>query len=319
MVIYTDKNKLPLGELRKYSIDLDIGNENDFELQMNLKNNCMTEQSIWYVDGTEYGGIVDAIKIDTEKEIVYYSGRSWRGILQKKILCVDAGKDYYTVSGDANDILREIIKKIDLFDFFNVPSIKSNIIIQNYQFERYIDAYTGIKKMLEKVKAKILITMKNGMVNIEAVPIMDLSEKYEYSDDYGMKVIMETNQGGVNHLICLGGGELKDRVIIHLYVDNLGNIGKTQHFTGLQEITETYDYGNSELESELEANGIEKLEDLKSRNSISAVFEKLDVTVGDIVGGKNRITKIELKETVNAEIIKIKNDTMSITYKVGEK
>lgn len=319
-VMYTDVNRLPQGSLEKYSVDLEFGGDNDFELQMNIKNHCMTAGCIWYVRDEEYGGIVDDVKVDTEKSKVYYSGRSWRGILEKKVIRPDAGKDYLTVSGDANDILALLIKRCDLVDLFAVPGISSGIQISNYQFPRYIDAYSGIVKMLSSVGAKLKIVYddKESCVNISVVQIEDLSEKYEYSDDYGMKIIIEKKTGGVNHLICLGAGELAARTVIDLYVNKTGEITEKQAYFGEYEIAETYDYGNSESATELKEKGIEHLKELKSSDSVSASFSKLDVDIGDIVGGRNRATGIVLKEQVTQEIVKIKNGIETITYKVGE-
>lgn len=319
-VMYTDVNRLPQGSLEKYSVDLELGGNNDFELQMNVKNHCMSAGCIWYVKDEEYGGIVDDVKVDTEKSKVYYSGRSWRGVLEKKVIRPDTGKDYLTVSGDVHDILALLIKRCDLVDMFAVPDTSSGIQISNYQFPRYIDAYSGIVKMLSAVgaKLKIIYNDKDSCVNISAVPISDLSEKYEYSDDYGMKIIIEKKTGGVNHLICLGAGELAARTVIDLYVDNTGAITEKQAYFGEYEIAETYDYGNSESATELKEKGIEHLKELKSSDSVSASFSKLDVDIGDIVGGRNRATGIVLKEPVTQEIVKIKNGIETITYKVGE-
>ena len=320
-VMYTDANRLPQGSLEKYSIDLELGGDNDFEAQMNVRNHCMSSGCIWYIKDEEYGGIVDNVKVDTEKSKVYYSGRSWRGILEKKVIRPDTGKDYLVVSGDANDILALLIRRCDLVDLFAVPGTSSGIQISNYQFPRYVDAYSGIVKMLSSVGAKLKIVYndKDSCVNISAVQIEDLSKKYEYSDDYGMKIIIEKKTGGVNHLICLGAGELAARTVIDLYVDKTGAITEKQAYFGEYEIAETYDYGNSESATELKEKGIEHLKELKSSDSVSASFSKLDVDIGDIVGGRNRATGILLKEQVTQEIVKIKNGIETITYKVGEK
>lgn len=293
MVIYTDSNRLPQGELHNYSIDLDIGKDNDFQIGMNLKNHCMSHGSIWYVENTEYGGIVDDVKIDTKKNTVYYSGRAFRGILEKKIIEPESGQDYYTVSGDANRILEQLIEKVGLSDLFIVPTDDAGIKISNNQFERYTDMYAGVQKMLSSVNAKLVcIATEETKVQIRANQIEDLSEKYEYSDDYGMQVIFEQNRGGVNHLMCLGGGELAERTVVHLYVDNYGNVGDTQYYKGVSEITEIYEYGNIESDEELRKQGIQKLNELKNRDSLTAQFDKLDVDIGDIVGGKNRQTGV---------------------------
>ena len=320
-VMYTDANRLPQGSLEKYSIDLELGGDNDFEAQMNVRNHCRSSGCIWYIKDEEYGGIVDNVKVDTEKSKVYYSGRSWRGILEKKVIRPDTGKDYLVVSGDANDILALLIRRCDLVDLFAVPGTSSGIQISNYQFPRYVDAYSGIVKMLSSVGAKLKIVYndKDSCVNISAVQIEDLSKKYEYSDDYGMKIIIEKKTGGVNHLICLGAGELAARTVIDLYVDKTGEITEKQSYFGEYEIAETYDYGNSESVAELKEKGIEHLKELKSSDSVSASFSKLDVDIGDIVGGRNRATGILLKEQVTQEIVKIKNGIETITYKVGEK
>lgn len=317
-VEYTDVNRIKEGALKYYNCDLEIGGKNDFEINMNIKNDCMVEGSLWYVNDTEYGGIVDKIRIDTEKETVTYCGRSWRGILQKKIIRPEKGQDYYTVSGDANNILRKVITDIDLIDLFSVPGHKTGIDIV-YQFDRYCDAYSGLTKMLLKNNLKLQIRMINDVLTIEAVHILDLSEKYEYSDDYGMKVILENDSSGINHLICLGRGELAQRTVVDLYVDAEGNIGDKQVFFHEKEIAKTFDYSNSTTEEELKEKGIENLEKNKSKNTISATFQKLDVDVGDLVGGKNRLTGRTVKETVTKEIVKIKNGIETITYKVGEK
>lgn len=318
-VMYTDVNRLPQGSLEKYSIDLELGGDNNFELQMNVRNHCMSAGCIWYVENEEYGGIVDDVKVDTDKSKVYYSGRSWRGILEKKVIRPDTGKDYLTVSGDANDILALLIKRCDLVDLFAVVKT-SGIQISNYQFDRYVDVYSGIIKMLSAVNAKlkIIYNEKESFVNIEAVPVEDLSDKYEYSDDYGMKIIIEQKNSGVNHLICLGSGDLAARIVIDLYVGKDGEISENQAYFGEYEIAEIYDYGNSESSSELKEKGIEKLKELKSSDSVSASFQKLDVDIGDIVGGRNRATGIILKEPITQEIVKIKNDIVTITYKVGD-
>ena len=95
-------------------------------------------------------------------------------------------------------------------------------------------------------------------------------------------------------------------------------ISEKQAYFGEYEIAETYDYGNSESATELKEKGIEHLKELKSSDSVSASFSKLDVDIGDIVGGRNRATGIVLKEPVTQEIVKIKNGIETITYKVGE-
>ena len=73
-----------------------------------------------------------------------------------------------------------------------------------------------------------------------------------------------------------------------------------------------------ESDEELRSQGVEKLKELKNSDSLTAQFDRLDVDIGDIVGGKNRQTGVAMKEIINSEIVKIENDRYTVTYKVGD-
>ena len=114
---------------------------------------------------TEYGGRDDdGVCVDTGKETVTYSGRTWQGILSKKIVCPDDGQDYLVLSGDANEVLGFLIQRIGVGDLFETPSEKAGITITSYQMDRYIDAYTGMRKMLKCAGAKLVMYYREGKV-----------------------------------------------------------------------------------------------------------------------------------------------------------
>ncbi len=318
-VMYTDKNRIPLGTLKHYSIDLENSDSRkDFEIEMNLPDGEMEKGSIWYVEGEEYGGIVDKRTVNTETNIVTYYGRSWRGILQKKIIRPDKGQDYLTLSGDANAVIRTLLQRAGISRLMSVPDEVSGFEIKQNRFDRYTTMYAGITKMLTAVGARLHFEYSYDRVIVSAVAVEDLSDRYEYSDDYGMSIIMSEDMSGINHLICLGSGELSERQVIDLYVDKDGKISTTQYYYGLNEIEEIYDYSSVESMDALRIGGIEKLGELKSSDSISAKFKKLDVEIGDIVGGKNRLTGITVKETITKEIVNIDNDILTVNYGIGE-
>ena len=60
---------------------------------------------------------------------------------------------------------------------------------------------------------------------------------------------MVLDKMGINHLICLGLGELKNRTVIHLYADANGVISRTQTQFGSDEVTNVYDYAGAETEN----------------------------------------------------------------------
>ena len=118
-LIYTDPNLNDVGTLSDYSADLDLCGEKDFELECN--EFVMQKGSVWYVEDTEFGGIVDGYDTNSKEQVVKYIGRSWRGILASKI--VYEGEE--TVVNDPNDsdntllVTRQFSYKGQIKDIFN--------------------------------------------------------------------------------------------------------------------------------------------------------------------------------------------------------
>lgn len=312
--------------------DIEIGDTNTFELVF-LKDEWVNSDiypnmDYFFVSGSEIGGRCKKIKVLTEKSQVKISGYTWRGNLAKKIIKPPEGEAYRVVSGDANEILRSLIN--DRFSgLILASSEESGFAIKSYQFSRYCTMLDGINAMLSSVGAKLQIiyisskevggTIEKGYVEVSAVPINDYSESVEFSDEGRIHLTATDDQTGVNHLICLGKGELTERTVIDLYVDSQGNISTEQHYYGLDEIAQTYDYSSVESEEELYKSGVEKLKELRSNQSIEMSPEDIDVELDDIVGGKESITGIEMSVKIKRIIYKINtNGTLSKEYKVGD-
>ena len=86
----------------------------------------------------------------------------------------------------------------------------------------------------------------------------------------------EDNKGGINHLICLGSGELSARQVIDLYVDANGNIGTTQHYFGTDEIVDIFDYPNAESLQEL-TDKDQKITELTNSQSVEVNIEDMEL------------------------------------------
>ena len=319
-LIYTNKNREDVGVLKDYTFDLAFGSdENDFELTLDISSHCCEPDCFIYVDGTEYGGIIDKMNIATRDNKLVYKGRTWHGILASKIITPDDGVAYLTVSGEANEVIGSLLERLGLTDLFEASKEQSGLTINNYAFNRYTDAYSGFSKMLTTVSGKLKFTFKTDKVVISACPIVDYSQDEQFDNDQ-VEMDIEKTGNTVNHLICLGKGNLTERQIVHLYVDDKGNIGETQTFTGLQEVTSVYDYPNVESLDELKKNGIEKLKGYATEDKVKMNFtaEETIYDIGDIVGAKEIITGIVAIEKITKKIVTIKQGLVNIQYKVGE-
>lgn len=264
---YADENGIDQGEILDWTLDMAYGpvssGENNFEIEVGLRVHCCKEDYRIYIEGTEYGGIVDAISPDTEKKTVTYSGRTWHGILENKIIEPPEDEDYLVLYGDANDILRELLGKLNLEDIFFVPQVKSGIEIVAYQMPRYETAYTGICNMLFEECAKLKMEYIEGLVSLTAEPLIDYSQDEEFNSE-DLIINMKKKYNTVNHKICAGQGDLAERYVIHIFTDENGGIQtyakkenpvcdedyildkSRQVLFGTKEMVEFYDYGNAQ-------------------------------------------------------------------------
>lgn len=264
-LIYADENRIDQGVMDAYELDMAYGSdENNFTCTIDRGSHCCTEGFFLYVEGEEYGGIVDKVKVNTEKDEITYSGRTWHGILEKKIICPEDGQDYAVFDGEANKVLQTIIDRIDLGDLFEASTEDTGIQIQAFQMDRYIDAYTGICKMLKDADAKLNIIWKNKKVVLSAQLRQDYSQDEEFNTAQ-VDFTIEKNYRPVNHIICLGQGDLKNRAVIHLFCDENGGIqpyatkdiplqdsdyilGTSRKvMDGEDEVVEILDYPNAEI------------------------------------------------------------------------
>lgn len=305
-------------------IDFAVGKENDFEVKIR-RDSWRKEYAfgnVLYIPGTEYGGIIGEISTNTSLGTISIVGRTWRGMLDKKIIVPPSGEDYATVTGEINQVLSKLISG-QFGNYFVVSQEHTGVSVSNYQFERYCTLLSGSTKMLKSVGYKLHIKYvqqedgQPGYVELSAVPIVDYSGEIELSQDSQLNFSFKNNRNGVNHLICLGKGELQERQVVDLYVQKDGSIGTTPYYTGIQEVAETYEDTSSES-AELQEKGTEKLRELMNSTTFSMDVESLgiDVEIGDIVGGRDYLTGLYAKKPIKSKIYKVTGGKESLEYEI---
>ena len=315
-LIYMNSSMQDIGVIKAYNFDLAFGSdENNFELKVGVNDHCCEAGYYVYIEGTEYGGIIDAVASDTAAEEVTYTGRTWHGILNSKVLCPDSGQDYLTLNGNANTVLSTLISRMGLTSIFAASSDASDLTISSYKMERYITGYDGIRKMLNSVNGKLVMSYNGTKVILSAVPIVDYTDAGVIDSDIMSFSVKKTSRK-VNHLICLGQGELKDRTVVHLYADTSGSISQSQTLTGLDEYSAVYDYSSAKTTEDLIKAGSEQLAELQKQDDLSvSLSEGEDVfDVGDIVGAVDNVTGIAISVPISKKIISIQNDYLSAAY-----
>ena len=306
-----------------FDFDFDLGGENDFQIKLTYASwdDRLTIGARVYVPGTEFGGIIKKISSATNTGNIFLDGFSWRGYLAHRIIRPAAGQDYRIVSGELNAIISELVD----IPYFVVSGFNTGVTVSNYQFNRYVTVLEGIESMLSSVGYRLNIeyiqTQTGGYVSIGAVPAGQYGDTVEYSQDSLIDFSSTDDQMGVNHLVCLGTGELKDRIVIDLYADEEGNISESQTITGIDEITEVYDSSGAERETLLES-GKDRLKELLNKKSFTSEIKEVrnELFIGDIVTGSDYITGNTVTKPIVQKLVKRENGNLSIDYKIeGEK
>ena len=320
-LVYMNASKEDINVLKDYTIDPAYGeSENDFECQVNINNNVCEAGYYLYFEGEEYGGIIDSVEVDTASETVIYKGRTWHGILNSKVLQPDINQDYLIVNGEANTVINELISRMGLSALFRVSSASSGVNISNYKMNRYIEGYTGILKMLKEANGKLNVKFKGGFVELSASPLIDYSQDEQFDTDQ-ISFKIQQNFKPINHVICLGKGDLKDRRVIHVYSDLLGNISGTQTLTGINEICTIYENSSTESDDELIKGGVDIIEKSFASNSVDFSFDSNEerFDVNDIIGAKELVTGVVVKAFISKKVVKLDKYSTSISYECSGK
>ena len=321
--IVTDKYGQDKGYVEHCGAEFNVGQDNDFEIKIQNKlfqDDRHRKSCRVFAEDTEYGGLIRNINPVTEDHIVKLTGPTWRGILNQR--AINPGSNtYITLRGEANAVLSQYIVSLGLSEIYTVSSSNSGITL-NYQVplqSMLLDAFTAA---LDAVGARLDIKYKlgepngKGYVFLEVKPVVDHSETIEISEDGNVKLDILDYQNGVNHLICYGKGELSARQRVDLYAWPDGSVQKTAYYTGMDLIEQYYEDTSAETVQELEESGREKFPDLMNYKQLKISVSDMDLELGDIVGGRERITGIYMTSPVVRKIVSVTGKgRVSIDYK----
>lgn len=286
-VIWADRYGREQGYVGKVAGDFTIGTDNTFALKVESSTG-IAQDCYLMIDGSEYGGIVDGVEIDTSKDYVTLSGRTWHGLLATQLIVPDPGQLHHTVSGDLNAVLGALVERLGLSSRMAAESRPSGLSVAGWKFSRAsaeMDAYTGIRTMLRSAGAKLRIRYDAGLRRavLSAVPRGDYTS--DGLDGERVDFVLRRTRP-VNHLHCLGEGEGLDRVVVDLYADEQGNVSKRQTIFGEAHREEAFE-SSSAGEAELEEDGAKRLREMQAEMSTCGLSGADDgrYDIDDIVGG----------------------------------
>ena len=318
MVIVADSSGKELRKLKYNSFDFEIGDDaNSFEVKILITDwEPIPKNSLIYIPNTEYGGIYKRTEIDRWQGYVSIGGFTWRGMLQNAIISPPTGADYARDEGDVNAIIGARVRSAYKRIFVGGAPAGVNV---SYRYDRYVTVLDGLTAMLKKVNRRIRLRydQEQKRVIVDSAPIRDYSDSVEFSDDVQTNYYMLLDETGVNHLICLGDGQLKNRIRVDLYVDRKGNISESKTFSGVDEVTAVYDYAGADREQLIES-GTEQLKSMQSVNQFSIDAEGENLEIGDIVGACDYVTGKSMKAPISGKIHKSKEGIETTEYTISD-
>ena len=271
-----------------------------------------------YIPGTEYGGLIECPEDTTGEELHTYKGWTWRGLLTQAVVSPPDGEDYYTASGDLHEIISGLVT--DRFSgLFTVPGELTGVTAE-FQADRYCTVHEALTDLCEENGYKLVIeAYKSDTVKVElrAEPITTIAGTY--NEDNRLSLTFTDDNMGINHLICMGSGELKDRQRVDLYVDQNGNIGTTKYHTGLWEREQYFDYPNAESLAELTKQGKKRLKEVMSKKTLQINrIQDVEMDIGDIVTGKHTVSGTSVSAPIDRKSFAYSGGIVRLEYHVKE-
>lgn len=318
-VVFTDTSGHDLGVLREAEIDITYGNKgNDFELKLPVES----DQSIpiggfVYLEGTEYGGIVDEEGADrtSKRPVKLYRGRTWHGILAGKTLYREDGSDI-VLAGDAHAVIQTIVSLAGLEDIFVASADASGITVSS-SIPSFTDAYTGLRSMLGSSSAKLVVAYNGLNVVLSAERIANHTSNEELDSDL-LSFKVSRNHRPINHLICLGSGNGAERAVVHLYADDEGNVTQSKSLAGVDEVSAVLEFSNAQQE-ELVEKGTEKLAECQNAVECDASDTGAQpYDVDDVVSVYQNDLGLQVSASVIQKTATIDRHGASVSYEIGE-
>lgn len=321
--IIADSDKRDLCFLSdKDSLDIEIGGDNDFQFSTALSEynaEIHKEKNMIYCLGTEYGGIFDNPEISTKDNKITLTGDTFRGMLKSRYIEPESGEDYFTITGELNICISQLIGNAFSDTLFRVSSVDTGVNV-TFTFDRYCSLLDGIKKMLasrgHRLSIKAVLIDNEFFIELSAVPVADYSNDIEFSQDSNINFKIKRVTNRYNYMIALGKGELKERQVLYFYCDEAGQVLAVDCIPKGNDV-KVYLYDNTSSE-DLETDSIKKFAEINSSDEYSmTIRDDVELELDDIVGGRDYVTGIAIAQPVTKKIIKYSNKKQSISYEIG--
>lgn len=317
-LIVADSAGRTLFPLADFELDMDSGwgdgVDNTFDLIVRDASAPLPEAA-WrvYADGTEMGGRVERFELKTGRASseLHWTGSTWSGVLAKRLLWPDAGKDHLTLAGDANAVLRQAIERLGLRSLFSVPDVDAGVAV-SYRCSRDVpDAWTNLRLAMRSAGLRLDAKWVDGACRLQAAKVTDWRGRVD-SDLVGFDLTSALLV--TNHLKAAGKGELASRQVVDVFADSKGNVGTSKAMAGVFELEEYYDANNSEGD-DLRDQAVSRLKDMQTEGSVKVtVGEGVSFGLGDVVEARHYSPNVTVSVEISSRVTTATGAGVAVTY-----
>lgn len=312
-LVVTDANHVDSMMVEDYSLDCAWGkDENDFELTV---DKLIPQGAFVYLEESECGGIVDALRDQLERgdSTLTYSGRTWHGMLENKILAPDSGQDYLTVSGNASTILGALLSRVSL----------TRCSKRSFPVRRRVHQVLPVRTVCGRIHGRLRDGESERFETQSRLPVRPcrnmagdgrrLRERHRLRP-VGLRRIAHVAQAEPHDRLGQGRVEEPHRQPLVCGLERQRHPNPDVQGFGRDCPSVRLFVGEAD---ELAKNTKKKLQDLQSEGEVKVTVHEdsgIVFDVGDTVTARDNLTGITVNATISKKIVKVSGGVMSVDY-----
>lgn len=290
-------------ELYDYELDLAYGqSENNFVLQT---MSDIPPGSHIAMYNSEVGGIIDEVGTDTTVGYTEYRGRTWRGMLDGYIVLPPSGQTHYVMTGPLNTSLPALFAACGASDVFTNIVAPSDI---TYKFvvDRYVSLWDALGKLTTQTGTTFDIRADGLTCSITFRRVNTVGV-----NPYTVDVSASVNYSPVTHLVCLGSGEMLDRLVTELWWRN-GAVTTTGSLT-VNDVSDVYELSDCDNLTDLVRKGSAKLAALQTTDTaeVNYLGSAQGLGIGDTITVQDDERHLRIAAVITKIITKVSNMTQT--------
>jgi hypothetical protein len=206
----------------KFDCEITAGesdSSNDWELR--IPQSCwqrmpVLEGHFVYIEGTEWGGIVEKTEHSASDMTVRLYGASWRGMLSRCAVCPDSGNTHFEIAEqDGNDVLRLLTERSGS-DLLSAEEGQSGVTCGGRI--RYKSLLYAANELFSEHNAHLSVCFKEGGIVLSCEQNRDRSNDIEFSQEYHFELGYSSQSAKYNHIVALGSGTMLERDMLELWL-----------------------------------------------------------------------------------------------------